>query len=125
MVNITTRLAINIKKLPPFDFNWDDTSPQKPQESMTVDDVLPSEANGDLLFRQAVNYVKHFLVHHFSSLKHLKLGCDKHTSPTEKSIIVPMPLINREEKFTDETICILHDYVQDYGFCGWLSGKIF
>lgn len=85
---------------------------------MTVDDVLPSEADGDLLFQRAVKYVKHFLVHHFSSLKHLQLGFDKHISPTEKSTIVPMPLINRDEKYTDETIRILHDYVQDCGFAG-------
>ena len=85
---------------------------------MTVDDVLPSEADGDLLFQRAVKYVKHFLVHHFSSLKHLKLGFDKHVSPTEKSTIVPMPLLNRDEKYTDETIHILHDYVQDCGFAG-------
>ena len=118
MVNVTTRIAVKIKNLPPFDFNWDSTTPQKPRGSVTVDDVLPSEADGETLFHRVVNFVKHFLVKHFQSLKHLKVEGDTCALSTEKSTIVPMPLINRDEKYTDETIRILHDYVKDCGFVG-------
>ena len=39
MSNLTTRLAINIRYLPDFDFNWSDCTPQKPRSSLTIDDL--------------------------------------------------------------------------------------
>ena len=73
MINVTTRIAVKVKNLPPFEFDWNDTRPQKPCSSLTVDDVLPCVADGDHLFKQAVQYVMHFLTQHFQSLKNLKV----------------------------------------------------
>ena len=118
MVNVTTRIAVRIKHLPPFDFDWGDTTPQKPRDRLTVDDVLPSKSDGDQLFQRAVKYVMEFLVHHFSSLKDLKLATDECAPCPEKSTVVPMPLLQRDEKYIDETINILHDYIHDCNFIG-------
>ena len=118
MINVTTRIAVKIKNLPPFEFDWNDTKPQKPRNSLTVDDILPSVADGDHLFKRAVQYVMYFLTLHFSSLKNLKVATGKPVTHSEKSIIVPMPLLNRDEKFTDESISILRDYMHECNFEG-------
>ena len=43
MLNLTSRLAIKIKYLPDYEFDWSDTSPQRPQTSLRVEDFLPNE----------------------------------------------------------------------------------
>lgn len=42
MLNVTTRLAVSIRNIPPWDFDWIDTTPQKHWRDLTVDDLLPS-----------------------------------------------------------------------------------
>lgn len=119
MINVTTRIAVQIRNLPPFDFDWGDTMAQKPRESLTVDDILPSEADGEELFQRAVRYVMGFLIKNFSSLKHMKQrAADRPERHPIQSMIVPMPLLPRDEKYTDETICILLDFMKDCNLTG-------
>jgi len=112
MMNLTTRIAIAITHLPPFNFTWGDLAPQKPRSSLTLDDLLPSAADGRELFRRASKYVASFLVEQFNSLKALQKLLPRPTTPgtTQKSIIVPMKMLERDEKYTSETIQILQDY---------------
>ena len=53
-----------------------------------------------------------FLVEQFNSLKALQKLLPRSTTPgtTQKSIIVPMKMLERDEKYTSETIQILQDY---------------
>jgi len=90
MMNLTTRIAIAITHLPPFDFTWGDLAHQKPRSSLTLDDLLPSAADGRELFRRASKYVASFLVEQFNSLKALQKFLPRPTTPgtTQKSIIV-------------------------------------
>ena len=43
MQNTTARLAVEVQKLPPFPFEWTDTTPQKNRLTVKVDDILASE----------------------------------------------------------------------------------
>ena len=74
----------------------------------TVDDLVPSSADGRELFDRACKYVARFLVEHFDSLKDLQKLLPHHTATgrTHKSVVVLMRILERDEKYTDETIAI-------------------
>ena len=112
MMNLTTRIAIAITHLPPFNFTWGDLAPQKPRNSLTLDDLLPSAADGRELFRRASKYVASSLVQQFNSFKALQKLLPRPTTPgtTQKTTIVPLKMLERDEKYTSETIQILQDY---------------
>lgn len=46
MLNITSRLAVNIRYVPDWEFDWSDTSPQRSRESLTISDFMLSESDG-------------------------------------------------------------------------------
>ena len=118
MTNVTTRIAVQITNLPPFEFRWDDSTPQKPRSSLVLDDVLPSLSDGSQLFERAMKYVMEFLLRHFPSLKGLKHVAHQESKPQEKSTIIPMAVLQRDEKYTEETIKILHDYMNECNLKG-------
>ena len=95
MMNVTTRIAIAVTNLPPFEFNWGDLAPQKPRSCLTVDDLMPSSADGKELFDRACKYVSMFLVEQFDSLKDLQkfLPHNTATGRTNKSVVVPMKML--------------------------------
>jgi hypothetical protein len=76
-----------------------------------LDVVLPSLSDGSQLFERAMKYVIGFLLRHFPSLKDLKslVHQESPSKPQEKSTIIPMAVLQRDEKYTEETIKILHD----------------
>ena len=76
MLNITARIAVRIKRVPDWSFEWSDITPQRSLDSLTTVDFLPSEQDGDELKKRAVRYMKQFLVNEFNSLTHLKHRLD-------------------------------------------------
>lgn len=120
MTNVTTRIAVKVNHLPPFEFSWADTTPQKPWSGLIVDDVLPSSHDGKQLFERMVEYVMQFFVENFPALKDLKKVPLRHSNscPPKKSTVTPMPVLLRDEKYTDETIQILHDYRRECDMVG-------
>ena len=52
-LNLTSRLAVKIKNLPGFEFDWADTTPQRLWTSLNVEDILPSKADATVLHQQA------------------------------------------------------------------------
>ena len=72
MLNVTTRLAVSISNKPPWEFNWDDTTPQKQRHDLTVDDLLPSAEDGQAFFDRAVLYTMQLITENFPSLASLK-----------------------------------------------------
>ena len=97
MLNLTSRLAIKIKYLPDYEFDWSDTSPQRPQTSLRVEDFLPNENDATVLKQRAVQYVMGFLVETFASIKDLAefVPKPKTVHPVIKSEIVPMKILLR------------------------------
>ena len=49
MMNVTSQLAIKIWYLPDFDFSWSDKAPQRPNDSVMIEDVSPSESDAQML----------------------------------------------------------------------------
>ena len=119
MINVTTRIAVEVTHLPPFEFSWMDSKPQKPRSSLVVDDILPTHSNGKQLFERAVQYVMHFVPDHFPALEELKRLFEPAASHSKKKTkVVPMTILQRDEKYTDETIKILHDFKTDCHLIG-------
>ena len=78
--------------------------------------MLPTPTDGQQLFERATEYVMKFLVEHFPALEEVLPQTS--SSPKEKSTVVPMSLLQRYEKYTDETIKILHDFMSDCNMTG-------
>ena len=114
MLNITSRIAVRIKHLPEWSFDWSDSTAQRSLESLTVADFLPSEEDGKELKKRAVKYLKQFLVNEFESLAHLKqfIPEEAHHN-TEPDTVVPMKVLFKDEKYTAETIDILSQIAED------------
>ena len=114
-MNATARLAIRIQNYPPFEFSWADNQPQKSRQSLTIADFLPNERDGIVLEERAVRYLMGFLVTHFSSLSELKqhLPQQEQLHPVQKSQVIPMKLLFKDEKYKSETIDILSRLLVD------------
>ena len=119
MQNTTARLAIELQKLPPFSFDWSDTSPQRDRLSLKVDDILASEEDGMILHSRMVSFMMNFLVENFSSLNNLKHFLRTQTSQKKaKSNVLPMKLLFQDESRTDDNIQILQQLIQDAALNG-------
>ena len=110
MLNVTTRLAVSIRNKPPWEFNWDDTTPQKQRHDLTVDD-LPNAEDGQAFFDRAVLYTVQLITASLASLK--KFLAPPNTTLPQKSVVIPQKVLFRDEKYTDENIKILRQYIKD------------
>ena len=119
-MNVASRLAIRIRYLPDYDFSWSDNTPQRPHESITVEDVSPSENDAHVLKQRAIHFLMEFLVKAFSSLQDLEklIPSVKSVQPVQKSEVVPMKLLLKDEKYKSETIDILTQLYDDAELSG-------
>ena len=115
MLNLTSRLAIEIKNLPNWTFDWSDAQPQRSRQSLTISDFLPTEDDAQQLKERATQYMMQFLVTEFKSLADLKkfVPSQQTPHPTKKSVVVPMKTIFKDEKYKSETIDILTQLMTD------------
>ena len=63
-LNVTACLAVDIRHLPPG-LEFTNTAQKSP---LTIDDLLLSSKDGEVLVKRAVRYVMEFLVTHFKDL---------------------------------------------------------
>ena len=106
MLNTTTRLAIGINNLPPWEFDWSDNRPQKSRHTLTLSEVLTNAEDGQQLYDQAVVYTK-LLVEPFPSLEKLEpLISTGNSTSVKKSVIVPMKIYSK----TKNTSMITYRY---------------
>ena len=120
MMNVTTRLAVRIRFLPEFPFDWSDTSPQKSRQSLTVEDYLPNASESHQLEERATRYMMGFLVEAFTCLEDLRPFVPPMESlhQPQKSQVIPMKLLFRDEKYKSETIQILSQLIRDANLSG-------
>ena len=119
MLNNTSRLAVRIRHIPDWDFDWADTRPQMNRDLLTISDFLSSEADAAELKTRAVSYVMTFLVQEFPALSDLKKFLPgKPEKVITKSEVVPMEVLFKDEKYIAETIDILSQLVDDAGLSG-------
>ena len=118
MLNVTARLAVDIRYLP-AELDYTNT-PQKSRSTLSVDDILLSSEDGEVLITRAVRYVKEFLVTHFQDLAGLAELAPKEECPhpVQKSSVVPMKVLMKDEKYTDDTIDILSQLAADANLSG-------
>lgn len=120
MLNLTSRLAVKIRNLPDFTFDWSDKTPQRPQQSLGISDFLPNDEDASALQQRAVTFVMEFLVTHFKHLRNLKQYVPEKTPlhPPKKSEVIPMKILFKDEKYKSETIDILSQLVTDANLDG-------
>ena len=101
MLNLTAPLAL--------DFDWSDTHPQQSRQLLTISNFLPSEDNAQQLKKRAILYMMEFLATEFKSLADLKqfIPLQQSLHPVQKSVVVPMKVLFKDEKYKSETIDIL------------------
>ena len=120
MLNITSRIAIRIRYLPSWEFDWSDTTPQRSRSSLTVINFLMSEADAAEIHERAVRYMMRYMVSVFSTFSDLKQFVAEETPlhPVVKTEVVPMKVLFRDEKYVSETIEILTDIAKDAQLSG-------
>ena len=98
MMNLTSRLAVRIKYLPDWKFDWEDKKPQRSRESLTISHFLPSEQEFGELKKRA-DYIASFLVQEYKSLQQLHQFVHEQTPihPPSKSEFVPMEVLFKDE----------------------------
>ena len=121
MMNVTPRLAIRLRYLPDWEFDWQDMQPQRSRDTLTISDFLPSEDDASYLKTQATHYIMRILTEEFEQLLHLKrfVPEQRPLHPPKKSEVAPMKVLFKDEKYTSETIDILVKLMED----GNLNGQ--
>ena len=109
--HITSRIAIGIRHLPTWEFDWSDTTPQRSRASLTAVNFLMSEEDAAEIHERAVRYMMRYMVSAFSTFSDLKQFVTDETPlhPVVKTEVVPMKVLFRDEKYVSETIEILTD----------------
>ena len=120
MLNVTARLAVNIRYTPDDQFDWSDDKPQRSMESLTVSDFMLSESDAEEMSARATRYMMGFLVNNFSTFDDLKgfVPDEAPLHPVVKTEVIPMKILFRDEKYISETIEILTKLVEDAKLCG-------
>lgn len=120
MTNMTSRLAINIRYLPDFDFSWSDCTPQCPRSALQTDNFLPTEVDAAIIKERSVQYIMRFLVENFPSLKNLGTFIPPKESlhPVARSEAIPMKILFKDEKYKSVTIEILSQLLSDADLSG-------
>ena len=118
MVNVTSRIAVSIRYLPEAAAEY--TTPQGIRNRLDPFDLLPSPEDGIVMEERAVNFLMRYLVTHFDSLAHLQCFAPKESSPHTviKSEVVPMKILEKDEKYIHVTIDILERLAEDAALIG-------
>ena len=106
MLNVTSRLAVSLQNLPDWNVDWSDSQPQRSRQSLTISDFLPSLEDARHLKERATAFLMRFLAEEFDSLSDLEPFVPSHQSPhpVQKSTVVPMKVLFKDEKYIGETI---------------------
>ena len=65
MLNLISRLAIKLRYLPDWEFDWSDNTPQRSRDSLTLGEFLPDLEDAAEFMQRAVDYTMRFLVRVF------------------------------------------------------------
>lgn len=114
MMNINLRPAVRMQHLPE-NADWNDTTPQRRLDSLTINDFMLSESEAEEFKQRAILYTARYLVKEFKSLGDLQkfLPTQSQIHPVVKTEFVPMKVLFKDEKYTSETIDILCSLMKD------------
>ena len=119
MLNLTSRLAIKLRYLPDWEFDWSDNSPQCSSDSLTLEVFLLDEEDAAEFTQLAVEYTMCFLVKDFPTRHTLRntLSELQPLHPVMKTA-VPQKVLFKDEKYIHETIAILFQLIDDANLQG-------
>ena len=120
MLNVTSRLAVRLQNLPDWNVDWADSQPQCSRHSLTISDFLPSLEDARHLKERATAFLMRFLAEEFNSLSDLESFAPKNQSPhpVQKSDVIPMKVLFKDEKYISETVDILSQLMVDANMTG-------
>ena len=120
MLNVTSRLAVRLRNLPDWNVDWADSQPQCSRQSLTISDFLPSLEDACHMKERATAFLMRFLAEEFDSLSDLEPFVPEHKSPhpVQKSEVIPMKVLFKDEKYISETIDILSQLMVDTNMNG-------
>ena len=115
MLNVTSRLAVQIKYLPQGAVNWSDKEPQMKRSELAVHDIVPSESDGLNMYNRAVDYVMRFMASHFKAFSRFANQVPQLKSPhvVSQSMVAPMKILHKDEKYTEANVEILEQIMSD------------
>ena len=90
------------------------------RNDLTLDEIFPNVEDGRVLFERAVQYTAQVLVEEFptfSNLRQFVVSPDR-SSAVHKSTVIPMKLLFKDEKYTDDNIQILQEYSRECNLTG-------
>ena len=119
MLNLTSRLAIELRDIPD-DVDWSDQSPQANRSQLTATDMLPGIEDATALRQRALIFLQQFLVREFHDLHQLEPFAPAKvlSSPIKKTEVIPMCILFRDEKYAAENVGILQDLIRDANLTG-------
>ena len=118
MLNLTSRLAISMRYIPDG-VDWTDQSPQGSRAQLTATDILPGIDDAKVLQQRALDFIQRFLVSEFEELHELQCFIPVSApNPVEKTEVVPMRILFRDEKYVAENVAILGDLCRDANITG-------
>ena len=112
MLNMTSRLTIRLENTPDWNVDWLDNKPQLPRSKLNHTHFLPSEDDARNLEQDAMQYMMEFLVENYL------VPTRGSPHPIQKSSVVPMKILFRDEKYTAETIEIISKLLDDANLSG-------
>ena len=127
MLNLTSRIAVQLQNLPKGDVNWANCKSQKPRRCLTASDFLPDDNDAAQFHKRAVQLVMEVLVRNFEALHDLQPHVPQRESPhpIKKSVVIPMEILFKDEKMKAETIDILTDLMKDARLTGEYQVRIY
>ena len=90
------------------------------RNDLTLDEIFPNVEDGRVLFERAVQYTAQVLVEEFptfSNLRQFVVSPDR-SSAVHKSTVIPMKLLFKDEKYTDDNIQILQECSRECNLTG-------
>ena len=111
MLNLTSRIAIQMKNQPNGDEDWADCQLQKHRSSLSCSDFLPDDSDVAELHKRALQLIMEVMVAEFKSLHDLQPYLPQRESPhpVQKSVVIPMEILFKDERFKSDMIEILSD----------------
>ena len=103
-----------------YSFSSHSCSLQRSRDSITIEDISPSENDARVLKERAMRYIMDFLVTTFPSLSDLAefVPAVEPLHPVKKSEVIQMKLLLKDDKYKSETIDILTQLYCDAGLSG-------
>ena len=85
---------------------------QMDRRQLTAADILPSPIDDETMISNAVEFVKDFLLNNFKCLSAIRSKKDSRLPHCQKSVVVPLEILDIDESSTDNNVGIIENSVR-------------